>query len=279
MVLLHVKRNERDLFLYETASGVSMDSLSTTIAALVNDIGRLERLKDHCEDLIAHGPIKSVEELDSLHMKELSLEEVKDAEQGGKDPLGHRIEAPLGEHQANVLRNACRDALKNVGKENITYKICLTEKIVKDSFDLVRGAVAICFPAGLPEHDPVMEAIADKEHLDGQVAKDVLEPSSAMLWWAGKQLLREKTLADFVGKNEKTKVLVKIAKKGSGPPAREPQIDPQAQKEMMAYYYKKQEEAKKMAEEAEDAAATSNAPWADPKALKKAFSGTGGIRL
>jgi hypothetical protein len=28
------------------------------------------------------------------------------------------------------------------------------------------------------------------------------------MWWAGKELLRGKTLADFVGKNEKTKIVI-----------------------------------------------------------------------
>ncbi len=34
----------------------------------------------------------------------------------------------------------------------------------------------------------------------------------AQLWWAGKELLPEKTLADYVGRNEKTKIVVKIQK-------------------------------------------------------------------
>jgi len=45
------------------------------------------------------------------------------------------------------------------------------------------------------------------------------------LWWAGKELLRGKLLKDFSGKNEKTKIIVKLAKTGSGAPVREPAID------------------------------------------------------
>jgi len=30
------------------------------------------------------------------------------------------------------------------------------------------------------------------------------------LWWAGKELVRGKVLADYIGKNEKTKIVVKF---------------------------------------------------------------------
>ncbi len=44
---------------------------------------------------------------------------------------------------------------------------------------------------------------------------------SAELWWAGKELQRGKLLCDFVGKNEKTKLVVKLQKRGAGAPQRE----------------------------------------------------------
>lgn len=45
------------------------------------------------------------------------------------------------------------------------------------------------------------------------------------MWWAGKELLREKTLNSYTGKNEKTKIIVKLTKTGSGAPVRENAID------------------------------------------------------
>jgi len=44
---------------------------------------------------------------------------------------------------------------------------------------------------------------------------------------------------------------------------------------MMAYWYKKQQEQKKLEEDADDDFI--NSSWADPKALKKHFSGIGEI--
>ena len=40
------------------------------------------------------------------------------------------------------------------------------------------------------------------------------------MWWAGKEFRAEKKLSDYTGKNEKTKIVVKIAKTGSGAPVR-----------------------------------------------------------
>jgi hypothetical protein len=64
------------------------------------------------------------------------------------------------------------------------------------------------------------------------------------LWFSGKELQRGKILSDFVGKNEKTKVIVKIQKKGNAAPARERVVSDDEQKQMMAYYYRKQQELK-----------------------------------
>ena len=47
------------------------------------------------------------------------------------------------------------------------------------------------------------------------------------------------------------------------------------QKAMMAFYHKKQQEAEMMALESEDSYLHS--PWANPKALKNAFTGVGDV--
>lgn len=43
-----------------------------------------------------------------------------------------------------------------------------------------------------------------------QAALEVIQESEAQLWWAAKELRRTKKLSDYVGKNEKTKIIVKI---------------------------------------------------------------------
>ena len=45
-----------------------------------------------------------------------------------------------------------------------------------------------------------------------QASLQVLDEGTTQLWWAGKELQRGKKLQDFIGKNEKTKLIVKIQK-------------------------------------------------------------------
>ena len=60
--------------------------------------------------------------------------------------------------------------------------------------------------------------------------------------------------------------MVKIQKKGSGAPVREPLIDEGTHKQMLAFYHKKQEEQKKLEEDNDDA--YMNSAWADSRQLK-----------
>jgi hypothetical protein len=55
-----------------------------------------------------------------------------------------------------------------------------------------------------------------------QFGGEDLDPGSATLWFAGKQLLPEKRVADHMGGNDRTRAVVKLQSKGAGPPAREP---------------------------------------------------------
>ena len=40
----------------------------------------------------------------------------------------------------------------------------------------------------------------------------MLEIGTAQLWWAGKEMMRGKKLADYIGKNEKTTIIAKLQK-------------------------------------------------------------------
>lgn len=45
-----------------------------------------------------------------------------------------------------------------------------------------------------------------------QAGLEVIEEGEAQLWWAGKELKETKLLSDYVGRNEKTTIIVKIQK-------------------------------------------------------------------
>ncbi len=55
---------------------------------------------------------------------------------------------------------------------------------------------------------------------------------------------KNKNLCDYLGKNEKSKVIVKIQKSGKGAPSREPPMTEEDRKKLMAHYFRKQEEMK-----------------------------------
>lgn len=134
----------------------------------------------------------------------------------------------------------------------------------------------IAYPAfhRLPVYDPARLELEDREELDGaSELQAVLDHTQTNLWWAGKELRTDKTLEEFVGKNEKTKIVAKLAPKSSGAPVREPRIDENTHKSMLAHYYKKQEEQKKLTQDEDDSYL--DAQWADPKALKSHLVGGG----
>jgi hypothetical protein len=89
------------------------------------------------------------------------------------------------------------------------------------------------------------------------------------LWNAGKEYERGKYLSDFIGKNEKTKIVCRFTRKGSGAPVREPMIDKETHNKMLQFYFKKQEEVKKLEAQSDDSYMESR--WADPKGLKKSL--------
>ncbi len=89
------------------------------------------------------------------------------------------------------------------------------------------------------------------------------------MWTAGKELERGKILSEFIGKNEKTKIICKLSRKGSGAPVREALIDKETHQKMLSYYFKKQEEQKKLTVENDDNYL--NSQWADSNGLKKSL--------
>ena len=77
-----------------------------------------------------------------------------------------------------------------------------------------------------------------------QASLKVISEDQGTLWWAAKELQSSKKLLDYVGKNEKTKIVVKLQKRGTGPPGREPVVSEEQKKQMMLQAYRRQEELK-----------------------------------
>jgi len=193
------------------------------------------------------------------------------------DPTGIRTGNPPDAKLADTLRRVAKDLEEYVDKAQVQNRIALTESQLQDRIANVRGAVMMAYPMGLPEWEKVKSALDSDDGLqDTNVANQLLEVESASLWAVGKEFQRGKLVSDRLGKNEKTKVIVKLQKKGKGPPGREPIVNEEERKAMMAHYFKKQEEAKRLAEADDDEYL--NSEWADNKQMRKNLQGMGKIK-
>ena len=182
------------------------------------------------DDLAQYGPARPWTSRASTRTSEAEADGIELP--GGptycKDPNGKRDgNAPIPQVQ-EMLRKALDDAAAAASKKNVEAKRPLTRKDLMDAIGVVRGAVMIAYPMGLPEWDPVrMDIEGDEKPSNTPLGIDILD-GSAQLWWAGKQMIPGNKLADHVGRNEKTKIIAKLQKKGSGAPQREAPISPRS---------------------------------------------------
>ncbi|KXS11003.1 hypothetical protein M427DRAFT_127019 [Gonapodya prolifera JEL478] len=292
---IHVKRSEESLFLYDAPVLSDLATLIPALAQLQNCRLRITRLIQATEDLLEHGILKREDQygLSEEQLQSFAESDAKGTPDAKKpdaprktvmkhgreyivnpDPTGRRCGEALNEELAQVVTQTLVDARAAISPDLVKLNQPTTLQPLLDAIQAIKGALMITYPMGLPEYEPARQIIEGSEDLSSkQASKDILEPATCTLWWAGKELTRDKKLADFVGKNDKTKVIAKLQKAGHGAPVRENPVDEATQKQMMAYYFKKQEEHKKLMENNDDD--YNNSQWADPKVLKRNFVGMG----
>lgn len=280
MVILDVKRSEKkNEFLFETTVKSNVGDMIREIVDVHNLRLKVLRLAVSCKELAKHGPIRP-EETRGISDEIGKVSELDVNAYGmptNPDEHGYRTGCPPPPEVSDVLSRTAEEAEAAVSHMLVAQKRSLDAKTCQTHIDNMRGAVMIAYPAyhRLPAYDPTRLELEDREELDGHSElQDVLEAAQTNLWWAGKELQRDQSLEQYVGKNEKTKIVAKLAPKSSGAPVREPRIDENTHKAMLSHYYKKQEEQKKLMEDEDDSYLDSE--WANPKALKGALIGTGG---
>lgn len=195
-----------------------------------------------------------------------------------KDPVGRRNgRQPLPAMQ-EILRNSINDAIAMVDKKMVEDNKILVQKNVKEALDLLRGAVTIVFPMQLPPHDSIRNEFQNTEDLSGtQASLEVIEPAKAQLWFAGKQMFPDRKLSEFIGKNEKCKIIVKLQKSGEGAPGREPVISEADRKLMTMHAYRRQEELKRL--ENDDDNTYLNSTWSNGGSLRNQMQGINDIKF
>lgn len=279
MVILDVKRSEKkNEFLFETTVKANVGDTLCELCAVHNWRLKVLRLAISCKELAKHGPLRP-EETRGIGDEIGKVSELDPNAYGqptNPDEHGYRTGCPPPPEVADVLHRTAEEAEAAVSVALVAQRRCLDQKTCKTNIENMRGAVMIAYPAfhRLPVYDPVRLELEDKEELDGaSELQDVLESAQTNLWWAGKELRSDQTLEQYLGRNEKTKIVAKLAPKSAGAPVREARVDEATHKAMMAHYYKKQEDNKKLIEDDDDSYLDSE--WANPKAMKSALVGGG----
>lgn len=283
MVLLHYKKTEKNQFIMETTTQEKNSIVLQNIIQINNKRVKLDLLIKNLEGLADFGPIRpeALRGLTTPETYEPACQILKENEKKyahpkpnsnqriNLDKTGYRLGVAPSLQLSEKIYEVTNNAKKLLNVDMVNKRKIITDKILDEVFSLIKGVVMIVYPAyfGLPEWDPVFLMLEEKmSYKTFYPDCDFINDNKIVLWWAKKELKGDKKLCDYIGKNEKTKIVVKVGKKGQGAPMSEPPIDKETQKKMMAYYYKKQEQMKKLEENNEDD--YMNSEWANPNYLK-----------
>lgn len=287
MVLLHIKRGNESQFMYEATVTTPISQLNKEIVLIYNGRLKIGRICSEVEELAKYGPLFPPEILGLAEeqVSELKLVDPyaeKCVPSGGwvysRDPVGRRNGRQPQEKMQEILNKAINDAKDMVSKKLVDANKPLTVKQVQNAIGILRGAVTIVYPMDLPPHDTIYMEFTNTEDLSGtQASLEVIEPAKMQLWFAGRHMLEDKLLSDYLGKNEKCKGIVKIVKHGEGAPGREPVFNEEARQQMMLQQYRRQEELKRLEEDDDDAYL--NSKWADNSNLKHQLHGIQNINF
>ena len=283
MVLINYKKTDNNQFLFDIPADTQISQVLIEVTKINNLRVKLKLLIDSVKGLAEHGPLRpeilrglTTPETYNPAVEQLSAEERKWAhpkptsnQKENADPTGYRIGIAPNDELKTKIMDELEKAKKLLDKDMVDKKIITDPKALQEAINVIKGAVMIVYPGyyNLPTWDLTYLILEDRlDYLAAYPDCDWLEADKTTLWWAKKELHNNKKLSDYVGKNEKTKIVVKSMPKGKGAPVNEPPVDEITQKKMMAYYYKKQEESKKLEENNEDD--YMNSAWADPRYLK-----------
>ncbi|KAK3871663.1 hypothetical protein Pcinc_023221 [Petrolisthes cinctipes] len=285
MVLLHVKRGDEGLFLVQASVGDPVEDVLGNTVTLHNGRLKVHRICQGMEQLADHG-YTLPPEMHGLTSDQIVDLKLKDEHEhtcipsGGyiqnSDQCGRRCGRQPVEKMREVLHKTIREAKAMISKELVGSGTPLTEQHLYDALEMLRGAVSIVYPMGLPVYDPIRQELENREDLTGtQDLKMVLDAGMTQLWFAGKEMQCGKKLIDYFGRNEKSKVVVKLQKRGDGAPGREPALTEEQRRTLMASEFRRREELKKLEECDDDIYLDS--PWADNHQLHRSFQGLNNI--
>ena len=235
MVLIHVKKFDTEsLFLFETSLQLSIDDALRSIVQLYNGQLKVKRICLEVRNLMEHGVYLPPKSSDILN-DEISQLKITDKSEhsssnfiptGGyevnPDPNERRNGQRPNAEMRDILNHTVIEAGAKVSNENVKSSICLNQSQIDEAVAMLKDAVQLVYPMDLPDYDPIQMDFKNIENKEGIDVDEILDYNESVLWFSKKQLSSEKKLSDYFGGNEKSKVVVKLCKKSSGPPIREP---------------------------------------------------------
>ncbi|CDJ46726.1 hypothetical protein, conserved [Eimeria brunetti] len=249
MVLLHVKTaDQQHQFLFETKTSETVKDVVAAVTTL--HLARLKALKvaDAAEALATYGPLRPEETrgLTEEVAKLSNLNLYPDGPPTNPDPHFYRTGLPPPKEVADVILRTSAEAKEALSQKKAERREALQLEAVHETLNVLRGALQIAYPAnhGLPHWEPARFLLEDKETTAGQEISENITLENACLWWTGKQLQPTEYLSKYLGTNEKTKTVVRLQPKNAGPPVREPRMDAETHKAVLAYCHKKRQEDK-----------------------------------
>jgi len=276
MVLLHLKKSESDQFIVEVPrSSATAEVIETLVKSnfhLVYNLRvRVDKACGFIEELIKYGPLKE-EEKRGLTEGEEDIPCPMPGFRRCIDPNHYRIGWSVPEDLGRRMLETCSSSRQLIHRSNADRRIPISEKQLTEALSLMGGALNMAYPAyhSIPPWEPGMLILVTEDIRDLLMGEEIFE-LSASLWFAGKEIQRGKDLASYVKGSENTKLIVKLTKQGSGAPVREPLIDAETHKQMIAWHHRKEEESKKVLAVDEDQYL--NSAWANPKGLKNQLHG------
>lgn len=186
---------------------------------------KLDRAAVALEELAAKGPLKP-EELRGLdNVEEYIKNEDLTAINGMKkmppkvgvrevkDETNYRTGWVLSEEMTQKMLEIATNTKKMVYKGQVDAKKILNDKEMLEQLDVIRGIIMMTYPGyhGLGEWEPVRVILENQEEYDDKMDfSDDLAVENCIIWICGKEMQAKKLFSDYFGKNEKSKMVVKV---------------------------------------------------------------------
>ena len=173
MVVIHINQSEKDQFLYETTFGISVHELTERLVYMY----KLKQHIERCADSVTKGCCCG----------------------GSSSSTG------FSQQVVEMLQRTAGEARALVCAAQVAQKVCLTEEELEDSLEALRKAVSLSFPSEEAARKSPFGAVFD----DPQTA----DTDEYVCTWIRKELDPNKKLSDYIGKNEKTKAIIRLINK------------------------------------------------------------------